>query len=162
MGIESLLAFFGTPYLDTIFHKPFHDKRCFVIFSAQTVKHENKKNIKGSGKRFLLNFLNSVSFFCRNLVTGNALLRKLFHDCPALLCSKFTAALSLHWNIIFFNLPQCGYTIQANHTCFFVHSDSSCVKVNQSALWTAVYALSEKSDFFAKSCKSPVSESIIL
>lgn len=42
MGIKSLLAFFGTPDLNAVIDKPFHDEGRFVIAVTHPVKHEYK------------------------------------------------------------------------------------------------------------------------
>ena len=117
MIIKTLLALHGAPYLNAVFHKPFDDKRSFIVLAAQAVKHENQQNIKPTLQGQLLDFLNSVPILGRFLKTGNAFLGKLLDNFPAgLSLDKLPAKLLLHGNIVFLHLPHRGNTVKAYNT----------------------------------------------
>ena len=52
--IEALLSFIHTPHSNSVLYKPFHDKRRFILSSAQPVEHKNKKNIETLKQRLIL------------------------------------------------------------------------------------------------------------
>ena len=64
MGVGSLLPFLGTPHFNAVFHKPFHNKRCFVLSAPQSVKHKYQQNIEFVLQGITLNFLNGIPVFC--------------------------------------------------------------------------------------------------
>ena len=46
MGLKALFTLVNAPYPDALFNKPFHNKRRFVRFSAESVKHKYQQDIK--------------------------------------------------------------------------------------------------------------------
>ena len=64
MSIKPLLPFLGTPHFNAVFHKPFYNKRCFVLSAPQSVKHKYQQNIEFVLQGITLNFLNGVPVFC--------------------------------------------------------------------------------------------------
>ena len=70
MGVKPLLAFLGTPHFNTVFDKPFYNKRRFVLSAAQTVKHEHQQNIKLVLQSVPLNFLYGIPVLGRDLKPG--------------------------------------------------------------------------------------------
>ena len=112
MVVKTLLAFLCAPNLNSVFYKPFYDKRRFILLAAQTVKHEYKKNIKFTYCSVLLDFLNRVAVFCGDFETRDAFFTEFFDNFPVVLVSdKLVAPLLLHGNIILFNLLFRGDTI---------------------------------------------------
>ena len=107
VGVKPLLAFLGTPHFNTVFDKPFYNKRRFVLSAAQTVKHEHQQNIKLVLQSVPLNFLYGIPVLGRDLKPGNALFRKLPDNFPSgMLPNKFPARFLLHGNVIFFDLSK--------------------------------------------------------
>ena len=74
MVIKPLLAFLGTPDLNTVVDKPFHNEGCFVIAPAKAVKHENKKDVKGVQCRLALDLLYGIALLGGDLEAGHAFL----------------------------------------------------------------------------------------
>lgn len=123
MVIKPLLAFLGTPDLNTVVDEPFHNERCFIVAAAKAVKHENKENIKGAHCRFPLDLLYGITLLGGNLEAGHAFFREFPDDIPAHLCSELMASLFLHGNVIFLNLFQGGNTVQTAN--FFTQGGTS-------------------------------------
>ena len=63
MTVKALLAFNGAPNFNPVFNKPLYNERCFVIASAQSVKHIYKQNIKIAFYSISLYFLNGIALF---------------------------------------------------------------------------------------------------
>ena len=107
MGVKSLLAFLDAPDFNTVFGKPFHNERCFVLSASQTVKHKHQQNIKLVLQSVSLDFLNGIPVLSRDLKPGNALFRKLPDNFPSgMLPNKLPARFLLHGNVIFFDLSK--------------------------------------------------------
>ena len=113
MVIKPLLAFLGTPDLNTVVNKPFHNEGCFVIAPAKAVKHENKKDVKGVQCRLALDLLYGIALLGGDLEAGHAFLRKLANNVPTHLRGELMAPLFLHGDVVFFDLLQRGNTVQA-------------------------------------------------
>lgn len=113
MVIKPLLTFLGTPDLNTVVDKPFHDEGRFVIAPAKAVKHENKKDVKDVQCRLALDLLYSVALLGRHFEAGDTFFGKLPNNVPAHLCGKLMTPLFLHGDVVFFDLLQCGNTVQA-------------------------------------------------
>lgn len=130
MVIKPLLAFLGAPDLNTVVDKPFHNEGCFVIAPAKAVKHENKKDVKGVQCRLALDFLYGIALLGRHFEAGDTLLGKLSNNVPAHLCGKLMAPLFLHGDVVFFDLLQCGNTVQAANSFAQSHAPSRLERPN--------------------------------
>ena len=114
--LEPLLTLLGTPDFDTLRGKPFHHKGCFILASAQPVKHKDQQDIEffPLGGRFQV--LDGIPVIRRNLKAGNTFFKKFLDDHPAVLLREPVAGLFLHGNVIFIiavfvDLTFSGYPI---------------------------------------------------
>ena len=123
MRIESLLTFNCAPDFNSIFDKPFYDKRGLILFSAKPVKHKNQQNIKHVFGRILLDLLNFVSVIGGNLETLHAFFGVFPDNIPSLFGGEFMAPLFLHRDIVFFHLPFRRYTVETANS--FPHGMAS-------------------------------------
>ena len=99
MTFKLLFTLNGAPDANVVLCKPFYNEWRFIGDSSDTVKHEYKQNIKFMFQCVALDRLDFVTFFCSDLMTGNALLLQFAYHCPALTFCKVSTTDSLHWNI---------------------------------------------------------------
>ena len=99
MAFKFLLTLNSAPDANVVLCKPFYNEWRFIGDSSDTVKHEYKQNIKFVFQCVALDRLDFVTFFCSDLMAGNALLLQLAYHRPALLFCKVPTTDSLHRNI---------------------------------------------------------------
>ena len=60
--LDFLLAFMGTPHLNSMLDEPFQHKGSFAFDSSETVKHIDQQNVKFSVGGFFLQLLDGIAF----------------------------------------------------------------------------------------------------
>jgi len=102
MVLEFLLTFIDRPYFNVMLCEPLKNERCFILDSAETVEHEDEKNVEFMGKCRFLQVLNGVALFGGYLEPGDSLFLEFPKDFPiGLSFGEFVAGDSLHGNVIF-------------------------------------------------------------
>ena len=73
MSVEPLFTLFGAPDLDALLHEPLNYEGRFILTAAQPVKHKNEQHIELMLCCSSLDFNDSVSCVCADLVARHSL-----------------------------------------------------------------------------------------
>ena len=100
--LEPLLSLLSTPYLYPLPYKPFYNKQCFIITSAQSGQTYTQAAHQIHPRLRAVSFKSCIASrsFADTLKPDTPFFIELLRDYPTILLRKFGTGYLLHWYVI--------------------------------------------------------------